>query len=334
MAQVAIIGASREDKAFFEHGLKGLGLAFYPSPLNPADLGKDTEVISVFVDSPVTAEAMAALPALKFIACRSTGFNHIDMAAAKKHGITVANVPTYGGTTVAEYAFTLLLMLTRKMVEVLRESGMSAPDRQRERGIDLYGKTIGIVGTGSIGLGVARIARGFGMNVLGYDVRPRPDEAKKIGFTYCNDVSDVFEQSDIITLHIPYTPENHHFIRADHIAKVRHGAILINTARGELVDTTALVAALRQGHLGGAALDVIEGEYLLDPDELIALAAHNDAAKQTLRHAVSMAALQHMPNVILTDHNAYNTVEAIRRINQTTADNIHNFLNGKEAFTV
>jgi D-lactate dehydrogenase len=334
MAHIAIVGASREDKAFFEHELKGHKLAFYPAPLADTDLDPKIQVLSVFVDTPVTASIIAALPDLKLIACRSTGFNHIDVGAAKKHGAAIANVPTYGGTTVAEYTFTLLLMLTRRMVEVLRESGTTAPDRQRERGTDLYGKTIGIIGTGSIGLGVARIAKGFGMEVLGYDVYPRAEEANKIGFTYCKDVAEVFKKSDVVTLHIPYTPGNHHFISANHIANVRHGAILINTARGELVDTPALVDALRHGHLAGAALDVLEGEYLMDPDQLIALAAHNDAAKQTLSHAVAMAALQHMPNVILTDHNAYNTVEAIRRINQVTADNIHNFFGGKKVFTI
>lgn len=334
MTHIAIIGATREDKAFFTHQLKDEKPAFYPDLLDTADIDRATEILSVFVDAPVTAEVIAALPNLKLIACRSTGYNHIAIEAAKKRGIVVANVPTYGGTTVAEYTFTLLLMLTRKMVEVLHESGKTAPNRQRERGTDLFGKTIGIVGTGSIGLGVARIAQGFGMKVLGYDVYPRPEKAEELGFTYVHDIAELLAQSDVVTLHMPYTPENHHFISASHIKNMKHGATLINTARGELIDTSALVDALRHGHLGGAALDVLEGEYLMDPDELIALAAHDDAAKDTLRHAVAMAALQHMPNVILTDHNAYNTDEAIHRINQTTVQNIRNFMDGKEVFTV
>lgn len=334
MTHIAIIGATQEDKAFFASEFKDAKVAFHPDLLEAGIIDPATEVLSVFVDTPVTAEAIAALPNLKLIACRSTGYNHIDVEAAKKRGIVVANVPTYGGTTVAEYAFTLLLMLTRKMIEVMHESGKSAPDRQRERGSDLFGKTIGIVGTGSIGLGVARIAKGFGMKVLGYDIYPRPEKAEELGFTYVQDVAEVLKQSDVVTLHMPYTPENHHFISASHIAAMKHGATLVNTARGELIDTTALVNALRHGHLGGAALDVLEGEYLMDPDELIALAAHDNAAKDTLRHAAAMAALQHMPNVILTDHNAYNTNEAIHRINQTTADNIRNFMAGKEVFTV
>ncbi|HKX73082.1 MAG TPA: NAD(P)-dependent oxidoreductase [Candidatus Saccharimonadales bacterium] len=334
MTHIAIFGANHDDRTFFTQHLKGHELAFYDSPVVAAKLNPRAEVVSTFIDTAITPEILDALPKLRLIACRSTGYNNVDIEAAKKRGITVANVPSYGGTTVAEYTFTLLLMLTRRMVEVLRESGTAAPDRERERGTDLFGKTIGIIGTGSIGLGVARIARGFGMEVLGYDVYPRPEEARKLGFTYCDDVSELLQKSDVVTLHVPYTPENHHFLRKEHINKLRHGAIVINTARGELVDTPALVDALRHGHIAGAALDVLEGEYLMDPDKLIALAAHDDAAKQTLRHAVAMAALQHMPNVILTDHNAYNTTEALQRINQTTADNILNFLDGKEVFTV
>lgn len=334
MTRIAIFGANHDDRAFFIQQLKGHELSFHAVPVDIAGLNPGTEILTTFIDAAITEDVMKAMPKLRLIACRSTGYNNIDMHAARAHNIAVANVPSYGGTTVAEYTFTLLLMLTRRMVEVLHESGTTAPDRERERGTDLFGKTIGIIGTGSIGLGVARIAKGFGMKVLGYDVYPRPEEAERIGFTYCDTVTDLMRDSHVVTLHVPYTPENHHLLRKEHINKLRHGAIVVNTARGELIDTPALVDALRHGHVAGAALDVLEGEYLMDPDKLIALAAHDDAAKLTLRHAVAMAALQHMPNVILTDHNAYNTTEALRRINQTTADNILNFLDGKEAFTV
>ena len=334
MTRIAIFSASREDKTFFEHELKGHQLSFHKAPLDVDDIDPHTEILTVFVDAAVTAETIAALPELKLIACRSTGFNNVDVEAAKKHGVTVANVPSYGGTTVAEYAFALLLMLTRRMLEVVHESGWMVPDRERERGVDLFGKTMGIVGTGSIGLGVARIAKGFGMEVLGYDVYPRPAEAEKIGFTYCDKVEDLLAASDVVTLHVPYTPENHHIISRSHIGKMKHGSYIINTARGELIDTPALVEALRSGHVAGAALDVLESEFLLDPDKLIELAGHSDTAKQTLRHAVAIAALQHMGNVLITDHNAYNTGEALMRLNQTTVNNIRNFLEGKEVAKV
>ncbi len=330
MTHIAIHGASSEDKTFFEHALKDTKAKFYPLPLTAETADKETEILSVFVDTPVTAEIIAAMPHLKLIAARSTGVDNIDQAETKKRNIIVANVPNYGGVTVAEYAFTLLLMLTRHIPEILHETFSTEPNRERERGFDLFGKTIGILGTGAIGLGVARIAKGFGMNVLGFDLFPKVEEAQKIGFTYAKDIDDVLCHSDIITLHIPYTKENHHFLDKDRLGMLKHGAIIINTARGELVDTTALVSALRQGHVASAALDVLESEYLMDPDMLIDLASHDDAAKATLRHAVSLAALERMPNVVVTNHNAFNTREALQRINQTTSDNIVNFLAGKD----
>jgi D-lactate dehydrogenase len=334
MAHISIYSASKDDETFFRGQLTGHDVTFYGGPLTVANVDPQTEVLVIFIDSPVTAEIIKALPKLTLIACRSTGFNHVDIDAAKAKGITVANVPSYGGVAVAEYTFTLLLMMTRRMVEVIHESG-AMTDRQRERGTDLNGKTIGIVGTGALGLGVARIAKGFGMDVLGFDMFPRPEEAAKIGFAYEKRVEDLLAKSNIVTLHIPYTPENHHFINRERVGMLQHGALVINTARGELIDSGALVKGLRHGHIGAAALDVMESEFLLDPDKLIELASHSDAAKETLAHAVSLAALQRMPNVILTNHNAYNTVEAVQRINQVTADNISNFMSHKkEVFTV
>lgn len=332
MTHIAIYGASSEDQTFFEQTLKDTQAKpnFHPLPLTVDTADKETQVLSVFVDTPVTAEILAAMPRLKLIACRSTGVDNVDHAAAKKHGVLVANVPNYGGVTVAEYAFTLLLMLTRHIPEILHETFSTQPNRERERGFDLFGKTIGILGTGAIGLGVARIAKGFGMNVLGFDLFPKVEEAQKIGFTYSKDIDEVLCNSDIVTLHIPYTKENHHFLNRERLGQLKHGAIIINTARGELVDTTALVSALRDGHVSAAALDVLESEYLMDPDMLIDVAAHDDSAKATLRHAVSLAALQRMPNVVVTNHNAFNTREALGRINQTTVDNILNFLAGKQ----
>lgn len=327
MVRIAMYGVNAQDKAFFQHVFKDLkaDVTYFKGPLDAATLDPNTTVLSIFVDSPVTRQVIDALPGLKLIACRSTGTNHIDAEAAKQRGITLANVAAYGGTTVAEYAFTLLLMLTRRIPQVLYESSSSQPNRERERGTDLFGKTMGIIGTGNIGLGAARIACGFGMKVLGYDAKPRPDEAKTIGFEYTN-INDLLARSDIISLHLPYTPQTHHFLSRQNLGKLRHGAIVVNTARGELIDTAALVDALHGGHIHSAALDVLESEYLMDPDQLINLASHNDAAKQTLRHATAIAALQRMPNVIVTNHNAFNTVEAIERINRVTAENILNFL--------
>lgn len=333
MTKIALVGAEADDKEFFAAQLSGHEIAYHDAVLGqPID--PKTEILSVFINTPVTAKLLAELPSLKLVVTRSTGFNHIDVAAAKERGVKVANVPSYGGATVAEYAFTLLLMLTRRMTSVLLESSAAAPSRLRERGMDLNGKTIGVFGTGSIGQGVTKIAKGFGMDVLAYDKLPNQEAASEIGFTYANTPSELLGRADVVTLHMPYSAETHHFLNKALLAQLKQGAIVINTARGELIDTTALVESLKNGSVSAAALDVVESEFLLDPDEIIELATHDDAARATLRHAVSLTALKHMPNVIVTNHNAYNTVDAIAKINQTTADNIRNFIEGKEIHSV
>ena len=333
MNKIAIVGASAEEKHFFEEALKdkSLEVSFYPKPLDASKIDPQTTILSVFVDVKVTRAVMKALPRLKLIACRSTGMNNIDLDAAKQQGIEVKNVVAYGATTVAEYTFTLLLMLSRHMPAVLLESVAAHPDRLRERGHDIGGKTIGVVGTGNIGRSVARIAKAFGMNVIGYDPYPQPEFAKEIGFQYVDNIDILVKASDVVTLHAPYTPENHHLINKERIATMRDSAILINTARGELVDNIALLEALHSGHIAAAGIDVMEDEGLMDPDAMANLACESEAARQQLRHALAINALEKLPNVIITNHNAYNTQEAIDNINQTTADTILIFAGLKKA---
>jgi D-lactate dehydrogenase len=335
MATIAFYGIDTNDEKFFaqEFAQAQHTVHWHHGKIELDSLDPSTEVLSVFVTTPVTRQIIQALPKLRFIATRSTGIDHIDLQAAREHNITIANVPAYGSSTVAEYTFVLLLMLTRHMPEVLHQVTSTDPNRSLERGTDLYGKTIGIIGTGKIGLCSARIAKGFGMQILGYDVKQNPAAAAELGFDY-TDIKTLLAKSDVITLHIPYVPENHHFLDKTLLNHCKPGAILINTARGELVDTGALVQSLKKGQLSAAALDVLESEYLLDPDELVTLAIHDDAAKATLRHAVSLAALQRMPNVLITNHNAYNTAEAVQRINQTIASRINDFLAGKAVLGV
>jgi D-lactate dehydrogenase len=286
----------------------------------------EAEIISVFTTSIVTREMIEAMPKLTLIACRSTGFNHIDLEAAKEHGVTVVNVPTYGDATVAEYAFTLLLALTRKIQEVLETENerLVMPELT---GQDLMGKTLGVIGTGHIGQRAIQIGKGFNMNVIAYDKFPNEAATKELGYTYV-EFDDLIRQADFITLHLPYNPETHHIIDSESIQAMKPGAIVINTGRGGLVDTSALIEYLDNGHLGGAALDVLEGENLLDYEEETALLRKKHAPEELLRHSVEISALKKMPNVIVSPHNAFNTTEAIGRINQTTASNIIDFYNG------
>jgi D-lactate dehydrogenase len=340
MYKVGFVGVSPDEEEFFRSGLaQADGVRFeplfYPTPLDIDTLDRDLAVLSVFQDTPVDAKLIAKLPYLKLIACRSTGYDNIDAQAVRDCHITVANTPGYGSSSVAEYTFALILTLSRKLPEIFHETTSNEPNRLAERGFDLYGKTIGIIGLGAIGKGAAQIAYGLGMRILAYDIKRDEKLAGWLKIEYVDDINQLLRESDIVSLHIPYTPDNHHFIDAQKLGLMKPGALLINTARGDLVDTVALLKSLNQNKLSGAALDVVEDEYLLDPDDLIDLATNTDqAARATIRHALALLALERLPNVIITNHNAYNTVEAINNIKRMTVSNIVGFYNGEKIFPV
>lgn len=297
--------------------------------LSERTINPDSQIISVFVTSTVTAELMDKMPKLKLIACRSTGFNNVDLEAAEERNITVVNVPTYGENTVAEYAFTLILALSRKLFATRTAVNSAHIDPAELIGIDMNGKTIGIVGMGHIGVHVARIANGFGMNVMAFDPHEDKDLAKNEHFTYAS-LDKLMSACDIITLHVPYLPATHHLISKDLLKKAKKGLILINTARGEIVDTKALIAAIHNKTVSAAGLDVIEGEKLLNVEEEILLLRRDEIPAEMLQESMEISVLKTLPNVIVTPHNAYNTTEAIQRINDTTADNIHKFIADKK----
>lgn len=291
----------------------------------PADT--DAEVISIFVNSVINEAVLSRLPNLKLIATRSTGYDHIDVEACKSKGVAVATVPSYGEDTVAEYTFALLLNLSRKVAEAndrIKETGNF--DLSGLRGFDLKGKTLGVVGTGKIGKNVIEIATGFNMNIIAYDKFPDEAYATKMNYKYLT-LDEVLAQSDIVTLHVPYLPENHHMINAGSIAKMKKGSYLVNTARGPLVETEALLRALKLGHLAGAGLDVLEEEGVTK-DEVNFLTNEAPAGAHDLKIVLENHALVDMPNVIITSHNAFNTWEALQRILNTTIENIKGFASG------
>ena len=290
------------------------------------------DVLSVFVNHEVRRDHIEAMPNLKLIATRSTGYDHIDMEAARERGVTVATVPSYGEHTVAEYTFALLLALSRKIFESyeqVREQGSFSNDGLR--GFDLNEKTIGVIGTGKIGRNVIRIAQGFSMNVLAYDVFPDNDAAMHMGFSY-TDFDDLLGRSDIISLHAPYNEHTHHMINEENVRHIKHGSYLVNTARGGLVQTSALVRALSEGIISGAALDVLEEEGVCG-DELQLLESPHPSAEE-LRVVLSNHFLIDHPRVIITPHNAFNTEEAIMRIVDTTVANIRSFAQGTATNTI
>lgn len=333
MRKVGFIGCNDTEKEFYSENLsEDFKLLFYD---NAKQLDKNIEVLSVFTGTKVDAKLIESLPKLRLIACRSTGFDNVDTKAVKKHGITLTNTPGYGSASVAEYTFALILTLSRKLPEIFYETYSPEPNRLNEQGFDLYGKTIGIIGLGNIGKGVAQIAYGFGMRILAYDINEDEKLASWLKIEYVKDLDYLLKESDITTLHIPYTPENHHFINLEKLSLMKDSALLINTARGDLVDSVALLKALKQGKLSGAALDVVENEYLLDPDDLIELAANQDnIARGTIRHALALLALERLSNVVITNHNAYNTKEAVENIMKMTVENIAGFYAGKKIHIV
>lgn len=285
----------------------------------------EIEVLSTFIHSRVDKTIIDKMPKLKIVTTRSTGFDHIDTNYCKEKGIIVCNVPFYGENTVAEYAFALLQMLARKMYEardrVIR-SNFIVDDLM---GFDLSGKTFGIIGGGHIGIYAAKIAKGYGMKTLVFDVKPNPDLAKEIGFEYAA-LDELYKQSDIISIHVPLIPPTKHMINKEAFAKMKDGVVLVNTARGGIVDTTAMVEALDNGKLGGVCIDVLEEEELLSAE---GRAVEKETEIEKLRTALEDHILMDHPKVAMTFHNAFNTVEGRKRILDTTVENITNFLNNQ-----
>ena len=275
--------------------------------------------------SDVTAEQLARLPSLKLIATRSTGVDHIDVDECNRRKVLVANVPHYGENTVAEHAFGMLLALTRKIHRCYERTSRGDFSIEGLRGTDLAGKTFGCLGVGNIGAQAMRIAGGFAMNRIAFDVRRDPVLSGTLGFRYV-ELDALLAESDVLSLHLPLNDRTHHILDAGAFAKMKPGAILVNTARGGIVDTTALIEALRSGRLGGAALDVLEAETAV-AEEAELLSSGYDI--ETLRTVVQSHALLRMPNVIITPHNAFNSIEACRRIIQTTIENVHAWLCGE-----
>jgi len=309
-------------------GLSGHDLFVSRKRIDDANLPerKDFNVISVFIDSRVTPKVIEALPELKLVTTRSTGYEHLDLAALAKRGVAAAYVPGYGDNTVAEFAFGLLLNLTRKMyqgIDQIKETGSFSSEGLR--GVDIKGKTIGIVGTGRIGREMIRIAAGFGMRVVAADPHPDGKFAKEAGFEYVP-LEKLLARSDIISIHCPFTKETRHLINAGNVGLIKKGAYLVNTARGGIVETAALIQGLQSGILRGAALDVLEEEKEVK-EELEFLS--KDIGEEELRIMLQNLALMKMPNVLITPHNAFNSEEAMQRILQTTIENIGSFAAGK-----
>lgn len=278
-----------------------------------AALAAGARAVCVFVNDQLDRPCLEALAArgVGLVALRCTGFNNVDLAAARELRLTVTRVPVYSPHAVAEHAVALLLTLNRKIHRAysrVRELNFSLHGLV---GFDLHARTAGIIGTGKIGRIVAGILRGFGMRILAYDPHPDPAWAAGMGVEYV-DASSLAGLSDVVSLHIPLTPETHHLIRAETLDLMKPGAILINVSRGALIDTTALIEALKSGRLGGVALDVYEEEEGIFFEDLSGQVLQDD----------ELARLLTFPNVLITAHQAFLTREALADIARTTVANL------------
>ncbi|MFV1917560.1 MAG: NAD(P)-dependent oxidoreductase [Patescibacteria group bacterium] len=327
--KIGFFGIEGWEEEIVSKRLKGHELVFSSGKIDERNLPKenDFEILSIFINSEMGAKEIEHFPNLKFIAARSTGFDHIDAKAAKKAGVLVSNVPGYGENTVAEFTFGLILSLARKIypaIDRIKESGSFS--LKGLRGMELKGKTIGIVGTGRIGKQVAQIAKGFEMNILANDPYPDKEFQEKMRVEYVP-LKELLGRSDVITLHTPHNKDTHHLINKKNIKDIKKGAFFVNTARGAVVETEALVEALQKNILSGAALDVLEEEGEIK-DELSFLASAHPQ-EEVLKNVLYNHVLMDMPNVLITPHNAFNSEEALREILETTLENIEAFMDGK-----
>ncbi len=326
-------GEAWEEK-FVRERLPDAEILFHDKPLSayPDLTDPEATVICAFMNSPIGEAELSRFPSVKLIATRSTGYDHIDLAAAKAQGVTVANVPFYGENTVAEFAFALLLALSRRIIDAderVRETGTFSQDNLR--GFDLYGKTLGVIGCGHIGAHVIRMGNGFGMKVIGFDPVCDEAHAKEMGVVLVS-LDELLTTSDIITVHVPYNEHTHHLLNKENMSRIKKGAYLINTARGAVVETEALVMALTEGILAGAGLDVLEEEGDLSEEATLLAAPHPKESE--LKIALENHYLIRHPRVIVTPHIAFNTTEAVERILQTSVENIQQFSAGTPLNTV
>jgi D-lactate dehydrogenase len=295
-----------------------------PLTLQNCEIASGCEVVSIFIYSRISDEVLALLPNLKLIATRSTGTDHIDLQAARGRGVAVCSVPKDGENTVAEHTLALILGLSRKTHKAHERTQRFDFSLQGLEGFDLKGKTLGVVGAGAIGLHVIRIGRALDMRVLATDVRANRLLAEVLGFEYVP-LEQLLRESDVVSLHAPLTPETRHMINRETLSIMKRGALLINTARGELVDTAALIWALDEGILAGAGLDVVEGEEVVKEERQL---LSRGASLEALRAAMQNYALARRDNVILTPHMAFYSREALQRVLEVTVANISAFFEG------
>lgn len=277
------------------------------------------EAVSLFSSDDASDNVLELIHAIgvKYIALRSTGYNHVDLEKAEQFGMKVANVPAYSPNAIAEHAITMMMVLNRKIIEAndrVRENNFLLDDLT---GFDMIGKTVGIIGVGKIGIALAKILNGFGCKVLGYDLEVNKELQQKGIVNYVS-LPEIYQQSDIISLHVPYSKSTHHIINRESISKMKDGVMLINTGRGGLMNTHDIIAAVYSGKIGNLGLDVYEKESGL---------FFEDKSNEVIKDELFLE-LKKLPNTLITGHQAFLTKEALLGMAQTTAYNLNCWKNG------
>jgi D-lactate dehydrogenase len=319
--KIAFFSTKSYDRQFFDHYVSTHEIIYFEARLNKqtATLATGCNAVCVFVNDKLSRNTIIELKkiGIQLIALRSAGFNNVDLAAAKENNIVVVRVPAYSPYAVAEHAVALMLTLNRKTHKAynrVREGNFSL---ERLTGFDLHGKTIGVIGTGKIGQIFCEIMLGFGCKVLAFDlVAHQPTVAKGVEYL---PLVDIFEQADIISLHCPLNEQTKHIINEQTIGMMKEGVMILNTSRGALIDTTAVINGLKSGRIGYLGLDVYEQEEKL---------FFNDLSENIIQDDDIMRLLS-FPNVLITSHQGFFTEEALTQIAQVTLENIDAFEAGK-----
>ncbi|BEU02626.1 lactate dehydrogenase [Agarivorans sp. OAG1] len=321
--KISFFSAKRYDREHFDaqNTSSAFSIEYFDTALSAktARLAHGADAVCAFVNDDLSAATLEALAehGIQLILLRCAGFNNVDLAKAEQLGITVSRVPAYSPEAVAEHAIALMMTLNRRIHKAYQRTRDANFSLEGLTGMNIFGKTAGVIGTGKIGLATARILKGFGCRVIAFDPYPN-DAAKELGIEYVS-MAELLAQSNIITLHCPLTPENTYLIGKSAFSQMKKGTLLINTSRGKLVDSTACIEALKDGTLGGLALDVYEHEKELFFEDLSAEVILDDVFRR----------LSACHNVIFTGHQAFLTQEALQSIADTTLLNAKAFGQGQ-----
>lgn len=325
--KIVFFEVDASEQQFFKDELEHHAeLVFYPHRLTHDNVheAESANLLVSFIYSDLSQPILDKLRHLKGIVTMSAGYDHIDLNETARRGITVCNVPAYGPNTVAEHTAALLLALSRNIVPSVERTRTGVYEYAGLTGWDLMGKTLGVVGTGKIGSLVARIGWGLGMRLMAYDPHPNAQLAEHFGVTYAS-LEEVLKNSDVVTLHVPYTPANKHMLGQREFGMMKKGAVLLNTARGALVDPQALIDALNSGTISQAGIDVLEDEGLLKEERQF---FSKYFSLQDYQTTLADHELMRDPRVLVTPHNAFNSKESLHNILKTTVEAITGLMEG------